>query len=187
MELFGLKIERSKKQQSDFKALKSFVVPTTDDGAIPVEAGGFYGQYIDLDGSVRNDYELVAKYREMSMDPICETAVDDVVNESIVCEGKRSPVKIFFTSDLKLGESIKDKIQEEFKNILRVMQFETKGYEIFRRWYVDGKIYFHIITDEKKPEKGILELRFVDPLNIQKIMPHMECSEKLFPRKQSIK
>jgi len=169
MEVFGLKIERSKKQKQDFKALKSFVIPTTDDGAIPVEAGGFYGQYVDLDGSVRNDYELVAKYREMSMDPVCETAIDDVVNEAIVCEGKRSPVKIYFTSDISVGEAIKDKIQDEFKNILRIMQFETKGYEIFRRWYVDGKIYFHIITDEKKAEKGVLELRFVDPLNIQKI------------------
>ena len=84
MDFFGLKIERSKKQRNDFKALKSFVVPTTDDGAIPVEAGGFYGQYIDLDGTVRNDYELVSKYREMSMDPVCETAIDDIVNESIV-------------------------------------------------------------------------------------------------------
>ena len=178
MDFFGLKIERSKKQRNDFKALKSFVVPTTDDGAIPVEAGGFYGQYIDLDGTVRNDYELLSKYREMSMDPVCETAIDDIVNESIVCEGKQSPVKIFFTSDLKVGDPIKEKIQDEFKNILRVMQFETKGYEVFRRWYVDGKIYFHIITDEHKTEKGILELRFVDPLNIQKIREFQKETRK---------
>jgi Bacteriophage T4-like portal protein (Gp20) len=169
MDFFGLKIERSKKQRGDFKAIKSFVVPTTDDGAIPVEAGGFYGQYVDLDGTVRNDYELVAKYREMSMDPICEIAIDDIINEAIVCEGKEAPVKIFFTSDLKVGDSIKEKIQEEFKNIIRIMQFETRGYEIFRRWYVDGKIYFHVIVDDKKSDRGILELRFVDPLNIQKI------------------
>ena len=178
MELFGLKIERSKKQKQDFKALKSFVIPTTDDGAIPVEAGGFYGQYVDLDGSIRNDYELIAKYREMSMDPIAETAIDDIINESVVCEGKRSPVKIFFTSDLAVSESVKDKIQEEFKNVLRLMQFETKGYEIFRRWYVDGKIYFHLIADEEKQEKGILEMRFVDPLNIQKIREFQKETRK---------
>ena len=103
MELFGLKIERSKKQKGEFKALKSFVVPTTDDGAIPVEAGGFYGQYVDLDGTVRNDYELVAKYREMSMDPVAETAIDDIINEAVVCEGKRAPVNCFFQSDLNLS------------------------------------------------------------------------------------
>lgn len=171
MELFGFKLERSKKQQSDFKALKSFVVPTTDDGAIPVEAGGFYGQYVDLDGSVRNDFELVAKYREMSMDPVCEVAIDDIVNESIVTEPGKMPIKLSFINDstLALTPKIKNKIEEEFKNILRLMSFDTKGYEIFRRWYVDGKIYFHIIVDEEKTEKGILELRYVDPLNIQKI------------------
>ena len=170
MELFGFKLEKSQKEKKEFKAIKSFVVPTTDDGAIPVEAGGFYGQYVDLDGTARNDYELVAKYREMSMDPLCETAIDDIVNEAIVTEGKRSPIKLFFQADENaVSTGIRDKIQEEFKNILRLMNFESKGYEVFRRWYVDGKIYFHIINDEKKPEKGILELRYVDPLNMQKI------------------
>jgi hypothetical protein len=104
------------------------------------------------------------------MDPLCETAIDDIVNEAIVTEGKRAPIKLFFQADENaVSTSIRDKIQEEFKNILRLMNFESKGYEVFRRWYVDGKIYFHIINDEKKPEKGILELRYVDPLNMQKI------------------
>ncbi|NBR26676.1 MAG: hypothetical protein EBU08_23450 [Micrococcales bacterium] len=153
MELFGFKLERSQKQQTDFKALKSFVVPTTDDGAIPVEAGGFYGQYVDLDGSVRNDFELVAKYREMSMDPICEIAVDDIVNEAIITEPGKMPVKMSFTNDNTLSPKIKNKIEEEFKNVLRLLSFDTRGYEVFRRWYVDGKVYFHIIVDEEKPEK----------------------------------
>jgi len=169
MEVFGFKLERTKKQQTDFKALKSFVVPTTDDGAIPVEAGGFYGQYVDLDGSVRNDFELVAKYREMSMDPICEIAVDDIVNEAIVSEPGKMPVKLSFTNDNTLSPKIKSKIEEEFKNVLRLLSFDSRGYEVFRRWYVDGKVYFHLIIDEEKPEKGILEVRYVDPLNIQKI------------------
>ena len=169
MELFGFKLERSKAQKETFKALKSFVVPTTDDGAIPVEAGGFYGQYVDLDGAVRNDYELVAKYREMSMDPVVETAIDDIINEAIVTEMKRQPVKIIFNADLQVGEAIKEKIHDEFKNVLRLLSFDSKGYEIFRRWYVDGKVYFHLIVDEDNPKKGILEARYVDPLNIQKI------------------
>ena len=167
-ELFGFKLERTKKQKEHFKALKSFVVPSSDDGAIPVEAGGFYGQYIDLDGTVRNDTELIMKYREMAMDPITEVAIDDIVNEAIVLGEKKSPVKIILDR-LKQSDSIKEKIHEEFRNIVRILQFETKGADIFRRWYVDSRIYFHIIVDEENPHKGILECRYVDPMNITKI------------------
>ena len=167
-ELFGFKLERTKKQKEHFKALKSFVVPSSDDGAIPVEAGGFYGQYIDLDGTVRNDTELIMKYREMAMDPITEVAIDDIVNEAIVLGEKKSPVKIILDR-LKQSDSIKEKIHEEFRNIVRILQFETKGADIFRRWYVDSRIYFHIIVDEENPQKGILECRYVDPMNITKI------------------
>ena len=168
MELFGFRLERGKQEKKQEKALKSFVVPTFDDGAIPVEAGGFYGQYVDLDGTVRNDFELTMKYREMAQDPIVEVAVDDVINEAIVVGEKKSPVKIVLDR-LKASDNVKERIHEEFRNILRVMQFETKGTEIFRRWYVDGKIFFHLIIDEKNPQTGILELRYVDPMNIQKI------------------
>ena len=168
MEIFGFRLERSKKEKEQEKALKSFVVPTFDDGAIPVEAGGFYGQYVDLDGTVRNDFELTMKYREMAQDPIVEVAIDDVVNEAIVVGEKKSPVKIVLDR-LKASDNVKERIHEEFRNMMRVMQFETKGTEIFRRWYVDGKIFFHLIIDEDNPQKGILELRYVDPMNIQKI------------------
>lgn len=167
-ELFGFKLERTKRQKQDMKALKSFVVPATDDGAIPVEAGGFFGQYIDLDGTVRNDFELVMKYREMAMDPITEIAVDDIVNEAIVLGEKKAPVKIVLDR-LKQPDSIKERIHEEFRNLLRVLQFETKGSDIFRRWYVDSRIYFHVIIDEENPQKGILELRYIDPMTITKI------------------
>ena len=168
MELFGFRLERGKQEKKQEKALKSFVVPTFDDGAIPVEAGGFYGQYVDLDGTVRNDFELTMKYREMAQDPIVEVAIDDVVNEAIVVGEKKSPIKIVLDR-LKASDNVKERIHEEFRNILRVMQFETKGTEIFRRWYVDGKIFFHLIIDDKNPQTGILELRYVDPMNIQKI------------------
>lgn len=168
MELFGFRLDRSKKEKTQDKALKSFVVPTFDDGAIPVEAGGFYGQYVDLDGTVRNDFELTMKYREMAQDPIVEVAIDDIINEGIVVGEKKSPVKIVLDRS-KCSDKIKDLIHEEFRNLLRVMQFETKGTDIFRRWYVDGKIFFHLIIDDANPQKGILELRYVDPMNIQKI------------------
>ena len=168
MELFGFRLERSKQEKQQAKSLKSFVVPTFDDGAIPVEAGGFYGQYVDLDGTVRNDFELTMKYREMAQDPIVEVAIDDIINEGIVMGEKKSPVKIVLDR-LKASDNVKERIHEEFRNLLRVMQFETKGSEIFRRWYVDGKVFFHLIIDEENPQKGILELRYVDPMNIQKI------------------
>jgi hypothetical protein len=177
MELFGFRLERSKKEKQQEKALKSFVVPTFDDGAIPVEAGGFYGQYVDLDGTVRNDFELTMKYREMAQDPIVEVAVDDVINEAIVVGEKKSPVKIVLDR-LKASDNVKERIHEEFRNILRVMQFETKGTEIFRRWYVDGKIFFHLIIDEENPQKGLLELRYVDPMNIQKIREYTKETMK---------
>ena len=168
MELFGFRLDRSKKEKTQDKALKSFVVPTFDDGAIPVEAGGFYGQYVDLDGTVRNDFELTMKYREMAQDPIVEVAIDDIINEGIVVGEKKSPVKIVLDRS-KCSDKIKDLIHEEFRNLLRVMQFETKGTDIFRRWYVDGKIFFHLIIDDANPQKGNLELRYIDPMNIQKI------------------
>jgi len=167
-EFFGFRLERSKKEKKQAKDLKSFVVPTFDDGAIPVEAGGFYGQYVDLDGTVRNDFELTMKYREMAQDPIVEVAIDDIVNESIIMGENKAPVKIQMDR-MKSSETVKERIHDEFRNLLRVMQFETKGSEIFRRWYVDGKIFFHLIIDDDNPQKGILELRYVDPMNIQKI------------------
>jgi hypothetical protein len=177
MELFGFRLERSKQEKKQAKSLKSFVVPTFDDGAIPVEAGGFYGQYIDLDGTVRNDFELTMKYREMAQDPIVEVAVDDVVNESVIMGEKKAPIKILLDR-LKASDNVKERIHEEFRNLLRVMQFETKGSEIFRRWYVDGKIFFHLIIDEENPQKGILEMRYVDPMNIQKIREYTKETTK---------
>jgi len=168
MDLFGFTLGRTKKQKQEDKALKSFVAPTFDDGAIPVEAGGFYGQYVDLDGTVRNDFELTMKYREMAQDPIVEVAIDDIVNECIIMGEKKAPVKILLDR-LKASDAVKERIHEEFRNLLRVMQFETNGSEIFRRWFVDGKIFFHLIIDEDNPQKGILELRYVDPMNMQKI------------------
>lgn len=168
MELFGFRLQRSKTEKKQEKSLKSFVVPTFDDGAIPVEAGGFYGQYVDLDGTVRNDFELTMKYREMAQDPIVEVAIDDIVNDAVVMGEKKSPVKILLDR-LNQKDNVKERIHEEFRNLMRVMQFETKGAEVFRRWYVDGKIFFHLIIDEENPQKGILEMRYVDPMHIQKI------------------
>ncbi len=169
-DLFGLKLlgKETLSSTEGKKIRKSFVLPDTND-AITVEASaGFFGQYLDLDGVTRTDADLIYKYREMSMHPECESAIDDVVCESIVNEDNQKSIKLLM-DDFKMGNDVKEKIVEEFDNILHLLDFQTKGYEIFRRWYVDGKLVYHIIVDEKDEKAGIAEVRYVDPVNIQKV------------------
>lgn len=170
--LFGLKLGSNKKplgSSENRKIRRSFVLPQTDDDAVSIEAvGGFFGQYVDFDGTTRNDADLIYKYREMSMHPECEAAIDDIVSESIVNEDNMVPVKIIL-DEIEYSDDIKRRIIKEFNNVLTLLNFQTKGYEIFRRWYIDSKIVYHIIVDEKTPERGITELRYVDPVNIQKV------------------
>lgn len=166
-ELFGLKFGRTKEEKEESK-LTSFVPPTTDDGAVIVETGGFYGQYVDLDGSTRSDYELIQKYRDMSLHPECETAVDEIVNETIVSSDNQDVVRINLDKT-GLDTEIKTLILKEFKTIIDLLNFNTKGYEIFRRWYIDSRLYFHVIVNPNNLSKGIVELRYIDPLNLQKI------------------
>ena len=164
-ELFGFKITRVDSDQKE--ELKTFVPPQTDDGAIEIAPGGSYGTFVDLDGNAKTEAELVSRYREMSMQPECDSAVEDIVNEAIVMDDE-TPVEIVL-DDLKQPNSIKNKIREEFENILLMLDFSSKGYDIFRRWYVDGRIYHHIIIDEKLPRDGIKELRYIDPRKIRKV------------------
>lgn len=167
-DLFGLKLTGQNQLTASKKVRKSFVLPDPED-AISVEASaGFFGQYLDLDGVTRTDADLIYKYREMSMHPEVESAIDDIVCEAIVTEDNQRPVKIIM-DDFELGSKVKDRVAEEFENILRLLSFQTKGYEIFRRWYVDGKIVYHVIVDEASREKGIAEVRYIDPTNIQKV------------------
>ena len=176
MEVFGFNISRSGKidtnsSESDLvekEPVKSFITPESDDGAISV-AGGFFGNhYVDFEGASRNDVDLIKKYRDMALHAEVEMAVDDIVNESIVFDGFKKPVEIYL-DDLDAPETIKNKIREEFDFILKTTDFYNKGYEIFRRWYVDGKLFFHIILDPSNTKKGIHELRPVDPIKIKKI------------------
>ena len=176
MEVFGFNITRSGKIATNSsentlvtkEPVKSFITPDSNDGAISV-AGGFFGNhYVDFDGGARNDTDLIKKYRDMALHAEVEMAVDDIVNESIVFDGFKEPVSIFL-DELKATESIKNKIRDEFKFILKTLDFYDKGYEIFRRWYVDGKLYFHIILDPQNTKKGIHEVRPIDPIKIKKI------------------
>ena len=167
VQLFGFEIGRKKQQVQD-EVNKTFSPPQNDDGAVTIQSGSYYGTYVDLDGVVRNEIELITRYREMSMQPELETAIDEIVNEAIVNDDKSKGVEID-TDDLKQPESIKKKIRDEFNFILKLLDFSNMGHDLFRRWYIDGRLFYHIIIDEKRPTLGIQELRYIDPRRIRKI------------------
>ena len=163
-ELFGFEIKRKTTDQD----LGSFVPPTQDDGAVVVAEGGVYGQYVDLEQSSKTEGELVTRYRNMAMQPECENAIDDIVNESIVYDPDSHTAEINLDA-VQVSDSIKTKINEEFMNVKDLLDFERQAYEIFRHWYIDGRMYYHVIIDEKNVQNGIQELRFIDPRKIRKV------------------
>jgi hypothetical protein len=166
VELFGFSIGRVDK---DSTRKQSFALPEPEDGAIEVgPSGGAYGTYVDLEGTAKNELELLRKYREMATYPECDQAIDDVVNEAVVANRENSPVSLSLGKS-NLSDNIKESIHYEFKELIRLLDFRKVGYEMFRKWYVDGRLYFHIIIDNKNPKRGILELRPIDPLKIKKI------------------
>lgn len=167
MELFGFEINR-KKQDKQQERLVSFVPQTNDDGALTITAGGVYGTYVDLDGSVRTEAELVNRYRVIAMDPIVDLAIQDICNEAIVEDEDEETVSIVL-DDIDTQDSIKKKIEEEFYKVLNLLEFNRISYETFKRWYIDGRLYYHVIIDDKKPSQGIQELRYIDPRHIKKI------------------
>jgi hypothetical protein len=167
VQLFGFEISR-KKQQDQEEKNKSFALPQNDDGAVTIQSGAYYGTYVDLDGVVRNEIELITRYREMAMQPELETAIDEIVNEAIVNDDSESGVELD-TDELKQPENIKKKIREEFDYVLKLLDFGNMGHELFRRWYTDGRLFYHVIIDDKSPAKGIQELRYIDPRRIRKI------------------
>ena len=173
MQLFGFNITRADQEQKE--DLKTFVPPQQDDGAIEIAPGGSYGTFVDLDGTAKSEAELVSRYREMSMQPECDSAVEDVVNESIVMDDE-DPVEIVL-DNLKQPNTIKNKIREEFETVLEMLDFSNKGYDIFRRWYVDGRLYHHIIINDKDPREGIKELRYIDPRKIRKVREKVKSKD----------
>lgn len=174
--LFGFSIlsdEELQKQQTNpldpkQNPEKSFAPPQQDDGAITVQTGSYYGTYVDLDGVTRNEVELITRYREMSMQPEIESAVDDIVNEAIVEDADGVVVELDMT-EVKVPQKIKDKINDEFDNILRMLNWKDMSHEIFRRWYIDGRLFYHMVINENTPKDGIKELRYIDPRRIRKI------------------
>ena len=129
-------------------------------------SSGFYGQYVDIEGVFRNEYDLIKRYREMSLHPECDEAIEDIVNEAIVSDLHDSPVEIDL-SNLSVGDNIKKTIRDEFKYIKDLLDFDSKSHEIFRNWYIDGRLYYHKVIDLDNPRDGIQELRYIDALKVK--------------------
>ena len=166
-EIFGFKIER-KNQGAPNANVPAFTMPENDDGSMMVSGAGAYGTSLDLDGQYKSEIELILKYREMAQTSDCEIAIDNIINESIVVDDTRNPVDIILDrTNLSVG--IKKKVTDEFHTVLDLLNFNNFGYDIFRRWYVEGKLYYHIMIDENNPNLGIVELRSLDATKIKKV------------------
>ncbi len=171
--LFGFSIEPS---ESKSKSVLSPVPPNNGDGVDNFIASGFYGSYVDIEGAYRNEHELLKRYREMSIHPEVDNAVEDVVNEAIVSDLYDSPVEVEL-SNVSASDKLKDIIRKEFRYIKELLDFDKKSHEIFRNWYVDGRLYYHKVIDIKKPEEGIKELRYIDPSKMKFVRQEKKLSK----------
>lgn len=177
MKIFGFELKRIDDGVPDQDHLPSIIPPANDDGAAVVMAGGTQSFILDLDGSVRTEAELIARYRDISLHPEVETALDDIVNEAIVVDQDTPPVTLDL-SDLELPDNLKQLIQEEFERLLGLLEFNTRAYEIFKQWYVDGRIYYNVIIDEENPEEGIAALRNVNALYLKKVREELRVPDE---------
>lgn len=166
-QFLGFEIKRA--TTAPKQELDAVVPQIQDDGALVVASGGTYGTVVDLEGSAKNEAELVTKYREMSLHPEVERAVDDIVQEAIVTDEEEDIVKIDLDKVIGLSDNVKQAIDEEFRGILTMLDFNNQAYDIFKRWYVDGRLYYQIVIDKNAPNDGIQELRYIDPRKIKKV------------------
>jgi len=161
--LFGFSIEET---ENNSASIVSPVPKNNEDGVDNYIASGFYGQYVDIEGAYRSEHELIKRYREMALHPECDGAIEDVVNEAIVSDLYDSPVEVEL-SNLNASETIKKKIREEFRYLKELMDFDKKSHEIFRNWYIDGRLFYLKVIDTKNPQDGIKDLRYIDPMKLK--------------------
>ena len=164
MEIFGYKITRSSEPPTE----KSFVAPTDDGGTDEIKAGGYYGTYLDLDGTASTEQELIRRYRDIAGMADVDTAIDDIVNDSISNLDDEDPVRINL-DDVEMSVGIKKDIEKEFEEILRILDFKLRAHDYFRRWYVDGRLFFHKVVDTANLKKGLADIRYIDPRKIKKM------------------
>src|SRR6056300_1016673 len=173
-ELFGFRITRANQS----KGSDGFTAPSADDGTLDiVSGGGHYASILDMDGRDRNEIDLIRRYRDIAQQPECDSAIEDIANEAIVSDERGQSVSISLDR-LDLSKNIKSKIRDEFNEVLHLLDFNAKGHDIFRRWYVDGRIYYHKIIDRNSPRKGIKELRYIDPRKIKKVREQRKEMDK---------
>ena len=182
-ELFGFKIER-KSQETPKSNVPAFTLPENEDGSVMVSGANAYGSFVDFDGAFKNEVDLILKYRDASQTADCEIAIDNIINEAIVIDKSRPAVDIVLdNTDLSVG--IKNKIRGEFDNVLHLLNFNKYGSDIFRRWYVEGRLYYHAMIDESDPKRGIIELRSLDSTKVKKIK-HVKQEKTRDPMKVNV-
>ena len=168
MQLFGFEITRTSAEEAEKQNLQAIVPANQDEVVQEIAPGGIYGTYLDLEASAKTEADLVTRYREMAMQPECDAAVEDIINDAIIMENNVYPVEVIL-DESKLPTRVKKIVREEFDRLLEILDFGNKGYEIFRRWYVDGRVYYQIVIDKNDPREGIKELRYIDPRKIKKM------------------
>ena len=175
-EFFGFEINR---KGTKGKELPSFVPKTDEDGSGVIQAGGHFGAYIDMDGDkVKNEVDLILKYRDIASQPECDAAIEDIINESIVGDHDEAPVNLVL-DELEISDKLKESVKNEFDIILKLLNFNAYAHDIYRKWYIDGRLPYHIIIDNSSPKKGIKELRYIDPTKLRKVK---EVEEKQDPK-----
>jgi len=177
-ELFGFKISRKNEEEG----VVTFTSPSSDDGTIDIPGGGFYGSILDTDGRDRADTDLIRRYRDIASHAECDTAIEDIVNDGIVCDYDSSPVNVILDK-VDTSDAIKETIRDEFDTILSMLNFSQHGHDIFKKWYVDGRLPYHIVIDTNNPKKGIQDLRYIDPTMLRKIK---EVTEEKDPKTGAI-
>ena len=181
-QLFGFQINRKEGQKGQSP------VPPSAEEPISVAAGGYYGTYVETDSAsqARNEFELIRRYRDMALHPEVDSAIDEVVNEFVVSDANDTPVEINL-DNLDVGSGVKNKIRAEFEHIKKLLNFDNRSHEIVRNWYIDGRLYYHKVVDLDNPKKGILELRYIDPMKIKKVRQKIDNTPKDSLARQAIK
>jgi hypothetical protein len=164
LSLFGYTIQKKVKEAPK----QSFVTPQNDDGAAAINASGFFGTFIDIDVIAKNENDLISRYRDAAMYPDADSAIEDIVNEAVSAADDEAVVKVDL-ENVELSKSVKKLIEEEFDNVLKLLDFNSKSHDIFKRWYIDGRIYYHKIVNTSNTKQGIQELRYIDPRKIKKV------------------
>ena len=169
VQLLGFQITRANDdKEKPAEAKQAFTVPSPDDGTTTISAGGYFGQYLDMEVTAKNDTDLIKRYREVAQHPECDMAIEDIINEVIVSDERDTSVSLSLDK-LQISENIKTKIRDEFEEVMKLLNFDEKGHDIFKRFYIDGRIYFHKVIDPNSPRKGLTELRYIDPRKIKKV------------------